>query len=135
MGNEIDHHEHRINLVSSNGQKLIDEGHEDASQFTDLIHDLTQRWQQLKQAVEHRRKMLLQSEKAQQVSKHNCPHPVNLNLILMFVMVLHSSIKLLVQIKRIKEIKHELFVCISLLAQYFVVFFFFLLHSLISNTY
>jgi len=46
---------------------LIDEGHEDASQFTDLIHDLTQRWQQLKQAVEHRRKMLLQSEKAQQV--------------------------------------------------------------------
>lgn len=67
LGNEIDNHEHRINLVCSNGQKLIDEGHEDASQFTDLIHDLTQRWQQLKQAVEHRKKMLHQSEKAQQV--------------------------------------------------------------------
>lgn len=67
MGNEIDNHEHRINLVCSNGQKLIDEGHEDASQFTDLIHDLTQRWQQLQQSVEHRREMLLQSEKAQQV--------------------------------------------------------------------
>lgn len=67
MGNEIDNHEHRINLVCSNGQKLIDEGHEDASQFTDLIHDLNQRWQQLQQSVEHRREMLLQSEKAQQV--------------------------------------------------------------------
>jgi len=71
LGNEIDNHEPRINLVCSNGQKLIDEGHEDASQFTDLIHDLTQRWQQLQQAVEHRRKMLLQSEKAQQVCFYN----------------------------------------------------------------
>lgn len=71
MGNEIDNHEPRINLVCSNGQKLIDEGHEDASQFTDLIHDLTQRWQQLQQSVEHRRKMLLQSEKAQQVCLYN----------------------------------------------------------------
>ncbi|XP_050537659.1 spectrin beta chain isoform X3 [Daktulosphaira vitifoliae] len=64
--NEIDNHEPRIKLVCNNGQKLIDEGHEDASQFTDLIHDLTQRWQQLQQDVEHRRQMLLQSEKAQQ---------------------------------------------------------------------
>jgi spectrin beta len=64
---EIDNHEPRIHLVCNNGQKLIDEGHEDASEFTQLIEDLLARWQQLKDAVENRRNKLLQSEKAQQV--------------------------------------------------------------------
>ena len=64
---EIDNHEPRIHLVCNNGQKLIDEGHEDASEFTRLIEDLLARWQQLKDAVENRRNKLLQSEKAQQV--------------------------------------------------------------------
>lgn len=86
MGNEIDNHEHRINLVCNNGQKLIDEGHEDASQFTDLIHDLTQRWQQLKQAVEHRRKMLLQSEKAQQVCFLILLTPLNYTSVYFFIL-------------------------------------------------
>jgi hypothetical protein len=64
---EIDNHEPRIHLVCNNGQKLIDEGHEDAPEFTRLIDDLLARWQQLKDAVENRRNKLLQSEKAQQV--------------------------------------------------------------------
>ena len=64
---EIDNHEPRIHLVCNNGQKLIDEGHEDAPEFTNRIEDLLARWQQLKDAVETRRNKLLQSEKAQQV--------------------------------------------------------------------
>lgn len=69
LANEIDNHEPRIMTVCNNGQKLIDEGHEDAELFTDLIHDLKQRWQELKELVNHRYKMLLQSEKAKQVSE------------------------------------------------------------------
>lgn len=64
---EIDNHEPRIHLVCNNGQKLIDEGHEDAPEFTQLIEDLLAKWQKLKDAVENRRNKLLQSEKAQQV--------------------------------------------------------------------
>jgi len=64
---EIDNHEPRIHLVCNNGQKLIDEGHEDSSEFTQLIEELLARWQQLKDAMENRRNKLLQSEKAQQV--------------------------------------------------------------------
>jgi spectrin beta len=64
---EIDNHEPRIHLVCNNGQKLIDEGHEDAPEFMQLIEDLLARWQKLKDAVENRRNKLLQSEKAQQV--------------------------------------------------------------------
>ncbi|PSN56235.1 Spectrin beta chain [Blattella germanica] len=63
---EIDNHEHRINSVCTNGQKLIDEGHEAASEFTKLIEELMARWQELKDAVEMRQNKLLQSEKAQQ---------------------------------------------------------------------
>jgi len=67
LANEIDNHEPRIQTVCNNGQKLIDEGHEDSELFTDLIHDLKQRWQELKEKVNHRYKMLLQSENAKQV--------------------------------------------------------------------
>lgn len=67
LSTETDNHEPRIHTVCNNGQKLIDEGHEDAELFTDLIHDLKQRWSQLKDAVNHRYKMLLQSENAKQV--------------------------------------------------------------------
>lgn len=65
---EIDNHEPRIMSVCTNGQKLIDEGHEDLDEFTRLINELLDAWQQLKDAVENRKNQLLQSEKAQQVS-------------------------------------------------------------------
>lgn len=65
---EIDNHEPRIHAVVTNGQKLIDEGHEDSVEFTRLIDELSDVWQQLKDAIENRKNCLLQSEKAQQVS-------------------------------------------------------------------
>ncbi|KAI8116109.1 Spectrin beta chain [Lucilia cuprina] len=66
LATEIDNHEPRINAICNNGRKLIDEGHEDAKKFEALISDLTQKWQELKDAVENRKKHLLESEKVQQ---------------------------------------------------------------------
>ncbi|KAH8380943.1 spectrin beta chain isoform X1 [Drosophila serrata] len=66
LATEIDNHEPRINAICNNGRKLIDEGHEDAKKFEALISDLTQKWQELKDAIENRRKHLLESEKVQQ---------------------------------------------------------------------
>lgn len=80
---EIDNHEPRINTVSNNGQKLIDEGrrincfliqsltksilgHEDSAEFSRLIGELHQAWQELKDAVENRKENLLRNERAQQ---------------------------------------------------------------------
>ncbi|KAG5309825.1 SPTCB protein, partial [Acromyrmex insinuator] len=63
---EIENHEPRINLVCNNGQKLIDEGHEDSPEFQKLISELTEKWRELKDAVDDRNKHLLQNEKAQQ---------------------------------------------------------------------
>lgn len=67
LGTEIDNHEPRIHAVCNNGQKLVDEGHEDSAEFNNRIDDLLRRWQQLKEAVDHRRSKLEQSERAQQV--------------------------------------------------------------------
>lgn len=66
LATEIDNHEPRIMLISNNGRKLIDEGHEDANKFENLIRDLTQKWQELKDAIDNRRKHLIESEKVQQ---------------------------------------------------------------------
>ncbi|XP_070506050.1 spectrin beta chain isoform X5 [Chironomus tepperi] len=63
---EIDNHEPRIMTIANNGQKLIDEGHEDASEFADLISELTQKWQELKDALDQRRRRLENSERVQQ---------------------------------------------------------------------
>ncbi|XP_018330207.1 spectrin beta chain isoform X2 [Agrilus planipennis] len=63
---EIDNHEPRINSVCNNGQKLIDEGHEDSSEFGRLINELLKAWQDLKDAMEDRRENLLRNERAQQ---------------------------------------------------------------------
>jgi spectrin beta len=63
---EIDNHEPRIQIVCSNGQKLIDEGHADADEFNAHMEQLLARWQELRQAVETRRQGLLKSERAQQ---------------------------------------------------------------------
>ncbi|KAJ8973428.1 hypothetical protein NQ317_016711 [Molorchus minor] len=49
---EVDNHEPRINTVCNNGQKLIDEGHEDAAEFSGLISELHKAWQELKDAIE-----------------------------------------------------------------------------------
>lgn len=66
LNTEIENHEPRIMTICNNGQKLIDEGHEDADQFALLIQELTQKWQELKDAVDNRHKNLEQSERVQQ---------------------------------------------------------------------
>ncbi|GFY53200.1 spectrin beta chain [Trichonephila inaurata madagascariensis] len=63
---EIENHEPRIMNICENGQKLISEGHEDSGEFQQLIEDLLQQWQDLKNALEAREDKLLESEKAQQ---------------------------------------------------------------------
>ncbi|XP_014212217.1 spectrin beta chain isoform X3 [Copidosoma floridanum] len=63
---EMENHEPRINFVSNNGQKLIDEGHEDSEEFRRLISELSDKWQELKDALDERNAHLLQNEKAQQ---------------------------------------------------------------------
>lgn len=66
LATEIDNHEARIMAICNNGQKLIDEGHEDSPQFVERIKELTQQWQELKDAIENRRRHLDQSERVQQ---------------------------------------------------------------------
>ncbi|KAK6634026.1 hypothetical protein RUM44_004633 [Polyplax serrata] len=63
---EIENHEPRIILVCTNGQKLIDENHENSAEFEKLIADLKRRYQELKDALEEREKGLKQNEKVQQ---------------------------------------------------------------------
>lgn len=63
LANEIDNHEARIMSICNNGQKLIDEGHEDAPLFAELIKQLTHKWQELKDSIEDRKNSLDQSEK------------------------------------------------------------------------
>ena len=63
---EIENHEPRIMTICNNGQKLIDEGHEDAAEFADLISGLTQKWQELMDDLAQRRKRLDNSERVQQ---------------------------------------------------------------------
>lgn len=65
---EIDNHEPRIVYVCDNGNKLIDEDHEDAIKFRRLIGELQCLWMELKNAIQFRRIKLDESEKAQQVS-------------------------------------------------------------------
>lgn len=64
---EIENHEPRITLVCTNGQKLIEEAHEDSAEFNKLIEELLQKYQELKEAVENRENGLTQSERVQQV--------------------------------------------------------------------
>ncbi|XP_047735798.1 spectrin beta chain isoform X3 [Hyalella azteca] len=66
LSTEVDNHEPRIDLVCSNGQKLIDEGHVDSDEFRRLLGELQEAWATLKEAIDHRRQKLLVSEKAQQ---------------------------------------------------------------------
>lgn len=66
LGTEIDNHEPRINLICNNGQKLIQEGHQDSDEFMRLIDELQDAWKNLKGAVDDRNANLLRNEKAQQ---------------------------------------------------------------------
>ncbi|XP_050407107.1 spectrin beta chain isoform X3 [Patella vulgata] len=63
---EIENHEPRIRSVCDIGQELIDEEHPQSEEFSGLMNDLVQRWQELKDSVDARRDRLQLSETAQQ---------------------------------------------------------------------
>ena len=63
---EIDNHENRIKNVVANGKKLIGEGHEDSREFEQLIKELLAEWEDLKNKMNQRKALLLESERAQQ---------------------------------------------------------------------
>merc|ERR1712001_168030 len=63
---EIENHEHRIRGVCDNGQKLIDSGHTESSDFTRKIDELSETLNLLKENLEARNAKLLMSEKVQQ---------------------------------------------------------------------
>lgn len=66
LRNEIDNHEPRIMNICQTGNKLIEEGHEDADEFKPHTEQLLSDWDNLKRAVDNRRVKLLESEKVQQ---------------------------------------------------------------------
>lgn len=65
---EIDGHEPRLHSVLRNGEKLVEEGHEEGPEFRRLIEELLEKWERLKEAVEERKNRLTQSELVQQVN-------------------------------------------------------------------
>lgn len=66
LRNEIDNHEPRITNICHAGRRLIEEGHEDSKEFGQLIDQLSDNWNKLKQKVDRRREKLIESERAQQ---------------------------------------------------------------------
>lgn len=66
LRNEIDNHEPRIMSICQTGNRLIEEGHEDAPEFKALIDQLLSDWDNLKREVDNRRVRLLENEKVQQ---------------------------------------------------------------------
>jgi len=66
LRNEIDNHEPRIMTICQTGNRLIEEGHEDAPEFKRLIEQLLSDWDNLKREVDNRRVRLLENEKVQQ---------------------------------------------------------------------
>ncbi|XP_064484271.1 spectrin beta chain-like isoform X3 [Ornithodoros turicata] len=66
LRNEVDNHEPRIINICEDGRKLVEEGHEDSEEFSELVKDLQERWARLRDALDARRQALLVSEKAHQ---------------------------------------------------------------------
>lgn len=66
LRNEIDNHEPRIMNICQTGNRLIEEGHEDAPEFKSLIEQLLSDWDNLKREVDNRRVKLSENEKVQQ---------------------------------------------------------------------
>uniref|UniRef100_A0A914C484 Spectrin beta chain n=1 Tax=Acrobeloides nanus TaxID=290746 RepID=A0A914C484_9BILA len=66
LATEVDHHQGWIDEICRNGQKLIDEGHENAPHFQEKINELQTSWRELRDAIEDRKQRLAESEKAHQ---------------------------------------------------------------------
>uniref|UniRef100_A0A915M9S2 Calponin-homology (CH) domain-containing protein n=1 Tax=Meloidogyne javanica TaxID=6303 RepID=A0A915M9S2_MELJA len=66
LRNEVDNHEPWINQIRLNGQKLIEEGHEDADKFVEKLKELDNTWEGLKNVIEERKQRLKDAERAHQ---------------------------------------------------------------------
>jgi len=88
LATEIDNHEPRINAICNNGRKLIDEGHEDAKKFEALISDLTQKWQELKDAIEN----LLALEEGRLLARLQLLLQLVLQLVVVDLQVRHDAV-------------------------------------------
>lgn len=68
---EIEGHEPRIQAVSDVGKLMTEEGHPQAEEFQQLVDELLELWNELKEAVEARRRRLELSQIAQKVCTSN----------------------------------------------------------------
>merc|ERR1719394_43264 len=66
MQQEVSNHEHRVNNVMENGQKMISEGHPESDRFERDMNNLTEKWARLQELLAQRQQKLLMSEKVQQ---------------------------------------------------------------------
>merc|ERR1740128_526371 len=66
MQAEIINHEPRVNAVFENGQKLIEEGHPQASDYNKSLDELVEKWERLSEMLEARKQKLLINERVQQ---------------------------------------------------------------------
>ena len=63
---EVDNHDQRIQQVCLDGEHMIQEGHARTDEFQQLIAALLAQWQNLKQAIDERRRRLDDSQRVQQ---------------------------------------------------------------------
>ncbi|VDK74725.1 unnamed protein product [Litomosoides sigmodontis] len=66
LKHEIDNHEPWVEKICENGREMIDEGHENSSEFQQKIDELMKVWQNLKDSLNARKEQLAESEKAHQ---------------------------------------------------------------------
>merc|ERR1719232_1107204 len=66
MQQEVSNHEHRVNNVMENGQKMISEGHPESDRFERDMNNLTEKWARLQELLAQRQQKLLINEKVKQ---------------------------------------------------------------------
>merc|ERR1712242_18100 len=63
---EINNHEHRVNLVMESGNKMVSEGHHESEKYDRDMRNLTDKWARLQDLMDQRQQKLLVAEKVQQ---------------------------------------------------------------------
>ena len=72
---EIDGHEVRITELCNRASAIVDEGHPQGDKIKQAVNELQDMWQQLLDAMKERKAKLIDSEKAQEVSRVIAPSP------------------------------------------------------------
>ena len=68
LTNEVDSHQPHIHAVLTTGYEIIADGHPQAEEFRQLMHEVEDLWQELLTAIENRRNHLDESETGHQVT-------------------------------------------------------------------